>query len=188
MNIHALAILLLRLWALMSLVRGATGIISVLFVVIPSAGFDEQSLRYGLMTSGLWAVTQVVFGIVLLLASPKLAGMLVTDVGSPDEELTPPDNTTQLQAVLFGALGVFFALAALREIAELGYAIARHPAWDDRGSFTVVFAEKQAAFAGAVVQLIAAGVLLFNRMALAAAWSRIHPMTNESQGPDSPAE
>ena len=188
MNVRVLAILLLRLWGLVSLVRAVTMIVSALFMLMPSSQMDEQSLRYALMTYGLSAVVQLALGTVLLLAAPRIAGLLVADADDGDAKLAPPDNFTQLQAVLFGALGVFFAIAALREIAELGYAIVRHPVWDDRGSFGPVFSQKQEAFAGAVVQLIAAAALLINRMALAGAWSRIHPMTSETHGPDDPAE
>lgn len=183
MTPRTLAILLLKLWGVISLVSGLTASLNSTLLFTVMLGDEEWSGRFLAMTHALRAVTQVALGAALLIAAPRLASWIDpgSEEGSGEAE---PFTLEQLQMVAFGALGVFFLVGAVRDIAELVYAIIRHPVWDERGSLVAVFDARQADLAGAVVQLVASVVLLFDRAALASTWARLRPMKRPEHDAD----
>lgn len=173
MSIREIGILLLKLWGLYCLVMGAIVILQLVLYFMPGGAPAE---RLAWMTSALGAVTNFALGAVLLLSSDQIVELILPQRRDSADAPLVPYSPSEVQTVLFGGLGAFLAIAALRDIAQLAYAIYRQPAWDNTGTFAYLQATRQEEMAGAVAQLAFAIVLLAGRRGLAAMWARIHPM------------
>lgn len=178
MTIRTLGILLLKLWGLLSFVGGLISLVSLALLVAaaPETG-DAGMNRYMHLTTALSAVVSLAFGAILLFGAGSIVRMIYPDADSEAAGGFDRYTLADLQSVAFGAVGAYLAISALRNIAELVYAIARQPDWDTTGQLTLVLEQRQEELAGAAVQLLFAVVLLFSRSALASAWSRLRPMT-----------
>ena len=97
-----------------------------------------------------------------------LANQITADTDPPS---APAHTPLGLEAIVLGAVGVYFVLTSTRDVAELIYAIARHPAWDERSRFASALEGRQEELAGAFVQLIAGTALFLRRSQIASAWS-----------------
>jgi hypothetical protein len=163
----------LKLWGLVSLVNGIIGILNAGLSTASPAPTGAAMHRYVLMTTALGAVLSIVLGAVLLLAASRILTLL--GVADDDSASAPLRSygPAQLQGLVFGGVGVYLAIAALRNIGELVFAIVRLREWASTGQLNYLLETRQEALAGAAVQLVAAVVLLFNRSALASVWSSV---------------
>lgn len=168
-----IATVLLKVWGVILLVNGAQGVLGVLPMAMSSNAAD---LRLPMMSAATAAIVTLVAGAAVLLGAAAIARWIGAN-GSASADATPGRYTVRdLQSLAFGAIGVYLAIGALREIATIVYTLMRQPAWDETGALTYLFADRKADLAGAAVQLIAATLLLVTRSMLAAAWDRRRPM------------
>lgn len=180
MTIRTLGILLLKLWGLFSLVGGLISLAGLALLMAAASGTGDPGMnRYMHLTTALSAVVSLAFGAILLFGAGSIMRMIYPDADPEAAGGFDRYTPAELQSVAFGAVGAYLAISALRNIAELVYAIARQPDWDTTGQLTLLMEQRQEELAGAVVQLILAVVLLFSRSALASAWSRLRPMTHD---------
>ncbi|HEX2833376.1 MAG TPA: hypothetical protein VHW00_10195 [Thermoanaerobaculia bacterium] len=175
MTLRGLGILLLKLWGLKLLV---SGLITALGTISMFAVSTERNAQPGvyMMLAGLNIVTMLLLGLLLFLGAPKIVGLLAPEDGDEPGAL-PNLSAAQVQAIAFAAVGVFFALSALRDIGQLVYAIVRLPEWDETGTYETLIGEHRATLIGAVVQLVAAIVLVWKRYSLALLFE--HPRETE---------
>ena len=172
MNLRALGVLLLKLWGLYSLIVGAVAALQLVLYLAPMGAGAE---RYPWMAGGLAAVTNLAVAAVLLTSAEQIVGFIMP--ARADEAGTLGTySPAEVQTVVFGGVGAYFAISGLANLARLIYGIARHPQWDLTGTFGFALQSQQEQLAGAVVQIIAAVILLFGRRGLAATWARVHPM------------
>lgn len=182
MDIRSLGILMLKFWGLVSLVWGVTSMINLLLVFVgPIGQSDLTAIGYGIMSNGLAALLTVLLGVILLARAQGIVTLILPNPSVPGESYSY--TAVDLESVVFGGLGVYFAINALRDIGTLVYAIAYRPEWEEEGRLLGALETHQAQLAGAAVQLVVAVILLIRRNELARLWSRIRPMV--SAGGDS---
>ena len=182
MTIRALGTLLLKLMGLTWLIGGFVSLANMLVMVVQTPGSGDGGMdRYVRMTGGLTAVLLIAVGTLLLLGADRIVRMIYPDAEAETPIVPDRYSVAELQSVVFGGVGAFLAITALRQVAELVYAIARQPAWDTTGTLRFAMESRQEDLAGAAVQLVFAVVLLFSRSALAAGWARLRPMKSEPE-------
>jgi hypothetical protein len=181
MTIRALGVLLLKLWGVISFAGGLISLVNLGLLLAAASGVGDAGMnRYVHLTTALNAVVMVAFGAILLFGARPIMRVIHPEADSEAEAVPGRYTLGELQSVAFGAVGAYLAISALRDIAELVYAIARQPDWDTTGDLRYLLAQRQEDLAGAAVQLVFAVVLLFSRSTLASAWSRLRPMTPQS--------
>ena len=179
MTIRTLGILLLKLWGLMWLIGGVVSFANMMVMAVQTPGSDPGADRFIRMTGGLTAVVMIAAGTLLLLGARRIVSMIYPDAEAETPIVPDRYSLAELQSVVFGGVGAFLAISALRNMAELIYAIARQPAWDTTGRLAYAMEGRQEDLAGAAVQLVFAVLLLFSRSALAAGWARLRPMKSD---------
>ena len=172
MSIRDLGVLLLKLWGLVCLVSGA---VAALQLLLPSPG-EEGLDRFTWMIGGLGAVTSIALGAVLLISAEGIVSFILPREVREEGAVATTYTAAEWQSLVFGGVGAYFAVDALRDIARLSYTLARGPKWDPSGAYEYALRGYGGELAGAVVQLIAAVVVLAGRRGLAAIWARVHPM------------
>lgn len=181
MTPRTVGILLLKLWGLICLVEGfvailGTGVLPFAPHVAAEPGFD----RYVLLTAALGGIVNLALGVGLLTGAQWLVAIIDSNART-SEDVAGRYSLAELQSLLFGAVGVYFAVSALRDIGTLVYAIARQPAWDSTGRWAYLLEGRQEQLAGAAVQFVVAVVLMISRSTLASWWSRVRPMSSQSE-------
>ena len=186
MTIRATGILLLKVWGVVSLVAGLIGLLNTALLFFVRQPTSSDGMRSVLLINGSGAAVSLALGAVLLFGARRIIALIVAE---EDATVLVPDgyNLVELQSVVFGGVGVFLAISALRNVAELVYAIVRRPAWDSTGQFAYLIQRNHQELAGAAVQLAFAAALLLNRSALASAWSHARARTSENSDPVEPA-
>ena len=175
MNLRALGILLLKLWGLYALISGGLAALQLVMYLAPMGTGVE---RYPWMATGLATVTNLGMAAVLLTSAEQIVGLILP--ARADEAGTVGTySPAEVQSIVFGGVGAYFAISGLANLARLIYGIVRHPKWDETGMFASALQSQHEQLAGAIVQLIAAVILLFGRRGLAATWARVHPMGSE---------
>ncbi len=180
MTIRTLGTLLVKLLGLTWLIGGIVSLANMLAMLVQVPGGVEVGMdRYLRMSGGLSAVLLIAGGTVLLLGAGRIMSMIYPDADAEGPIVPDRYSLAELQSIVFGGVGAFLAITALRQVAELVYAIARQPAWDTTGQLAYALQGRKEELVGAAVQLVFAVVLLFSRSALAAGWSRLRPMKSD---------
>lgn len=176
MTLRGLGVLLLKLWGLKLLVSGLITALGIVSMFLTASGREAQPATYT-MLAALNVVTILLFGLALFLGAQKIVGLIAPEDDDSPGAL-PNLSATQIQAIAFAAVGAYFALNALHDIGQLVYGIVRLPAWDETGTFESLLGEQRQMLVGAVVQLVAAIVLVWKRYSLALLFER--PQVTES--------
>lgn len=188
-TICTMAELLLKVWGLTWL---AGGLIALVNTALLASGLTPTSNdaidRYATLTSGLSVVVNLALGTFLLLGARSVVRWLGLAGEGPEPLALGRYTLPQIQSVVFGGVGAFFLIAALRDVGELVYAVARQPAWDTTGEFAYVMERHQNELAGAAAQLVCSAVLLLNRSVLAALWSRVNSTGAREETPTGTAD
>ncbi|MDQ3282052.1 MAG: hypothetical protein M3Q69_11635 [Acidobacteriota bacterium] len=177
MTVRTLGVLLLKLWGVLRLVDGFTGVLGLgLAAFLPAEMSQPGMRRYVLLSGGLTLVVNLAIGALLLTGAERIMAM----IGVRDDEplaVTPDTYSARdLQSVVFGGIGVYLAIVSVSSILQIVYRIARQPAWNGAQQLQFLLARDQEQLAGAAAALVCAVILLVNRSALAGLWARVHPM------------
>jgi hypothetical protein len=183
MPMRALAVVLLKVWGVLWIVGGCAALLQqAAFFAMPGDASMQRMVWVGGL---LGVVTSFAGGAVLLFGAEWIADRIGLREGGADAA-APRYTLPELQSIVFGALAVYFAVSALRNIGALAYAILQQPLPNASGPFGPRLLDRQPELAGAVTQLVAAVVLLFTRSRLASLWARVRPMPEGSE-PDQAA-
>ena len=170
---------LLKIWGVILLVRGVLTLVSLLPMAFSPM---DENLQFALRGNGLNGIVALVAGVALLVSADAILRLIGVGDETEADVLPGRYSAAELQSLVFGGLGVYFAIGALRDIATLVYTILRKPEWDSTNAMPYLFQHAQNDLVGAAVQLIAAIILLVNRRMLATAWHRMRPMASQHDG------
>jgi hypothetical protein len=173
MNARTLATVLLKVWGVILLVNGAIGLVNVLPMAMSSHAGD---LRLPMMSAATGALVTVIAGAAVLVGASAIARAIGLNEPGTGDATPAHHDSRELQSLAFGAVAIYLAIGALRDLATIAYTLLRQPAWDQTGALAYLLADRQSDLAGAGVQLVAAAILFVTRSMLAAAWDRARPM------------
>jgi hypothetical protein len=142
--------------------------------------------RMSVMASVINIILTFVAGVILIRHGDRIGAWLVSDI----TEAGSPADATQIQAIAFAILGLWFLVAGVRGGASVAFTILTKPKWDEMRQFEYLWDQQKQALVACVVDLAAGVILLFGRAAIArsvrTAWRVVRPPDPDEDHPENP--
>ena len=168
---RSLATVALKTWGLVHAISALASLPAALLIVTASPGIDAQAriLRASEFASILNLVLHVLIGGTMVAIAGRISEAILPDTPPLQVSVT----TGELQTLAFALVGIVVLVDGLREVAAAAYVLLGKPALDRTDGLSYLWDRESQSIVRAVVQVVAGGLLVFGRDALARGWSRL---------------